>query len=278
MVNAFVYGGVAFDLLIVPALLWRKTRWLALGAAAVFHFSNDQLFQIGIFPWLSLAATVLFFPPELPRRVVQWFRSRMNSGIAGVAVSQPEATPQSTPRFRLSRAHGITLAAIGIFVAVQIFMPLRHHLYAGDVTWTEEGHRYSWRMKLRSKGGSAHFLITAPEHNLTRIVDPYDYLTARQVGKMASQPDMLVQFSHYLADQLRAEGYGEVEVRVMTMISLNGRDPQIMIDPDVDLAAQELTFAPVSYILPNTAPLFADSGEPVTAGDAIPMDDEVSGE
>lgn len=33
----------------------------------------------------------------------------------------------------------------------QILYPLRHHLYPGDVTWNELGHRYSWRMKLRDK-------------------------------------------------------------------------------------------------------------------------------
>lgn len=31
------------------------------------------------------------------------------------------------------------------------------------VNWTEEGHRFSWRMKLRDKAGMAMFWIVAPD-------------------------------------------------------------------------------------------------------------------
>ncbi|WP_316930169.1 HTTM domain-containing protein [Leeuwenhoekiella sp. MAR_2009_132] len=36
---------------------------------------------------------------------------------------------------------------------MQLELPLRHWIIKDDVLWTEEGHRLSWRMMLRSKGG-----------------------------------------------------------------------------------------------------------------------------
>jgi ABC-type siderophore export system fused ATPase/permease subunit len=59
------YSSIAFDLLIVLALLWRKTRLLAVIASCVFHLFNSSVFQIGIFPYLSLAA-ILFFILKKP--------------------------------------------------------------------------------------------------------------------------------------------------------------------------------------------------------------------
>ncbi|MBC8098904.1 MAG: HTTM domain-containing protein, partial [Armatimonadetes bacterium] len=45
MVYLFSYGGLLFDLLIVPLLLWRRTRWAALAVAIGFHLTNYGLFE-----------------------------------------------------------------------------------------------------------------------------------------------------------------------------------------------------------------------------------------
>lgn len=70
---------------------------------------------------------------------------RSTSSATGIT---PDAGRSSTTLQR------VTVALLAVFVAIQIGMPLRHHLDPGDVAWTEEGHRYSWRMKLRSKSGN----------------------------------------------------------------------------------------------------------------------------
>ncbi|MDQ3440936.1 MAG: HTTM domain-containing protein, partial [Planctomycetota bacterium] len=64
----FSFGGMLFDLLIVPLLLWRRTRPIAFCAAVLFHLSNAYLFHIGVFPWLGIATTTLFLYPAWPRR------------------------------------------------------------------------------------------------------------------------------------------------------------------------------------------------------------------
>src|SRR5918997_832685 len=74
MVYLFSYGGLLLDLLVVPFLLWRRTRLVAFAFAVAFHFTNSHLFNIGIFPWLAIAATTLFFSPSWPRRFVAFLR------------------------------------------------------------------------------------------------------------------------------------------------------------------------------------------------------------
>lgn len=238
MVYLLSYGGLAFDLLVVPFLLWRPTRAWAFGAVVVFNVMNARLFSIGIFPWLMIAATALFFSPDWPRRLLaRWWRS---------APAPPEATvpARSTGRTRAG------LALLGAYVALQLLVPLRHYLYAGDVNWTEEGHRFAWHMKLRDKDAWAEFLVTDPASGQTWVVHPGEYLTPWQEARMAARPDMILQFAHHLARQLRPPGGGRVEVRASVEASLNGREPQLLIDPAVDLAAEPRTLGAARWIVP----------------------------
>ena len=65
----FSYGGLFFDICVVPGLLWKRTRPYAFCVAVMFHIVNSQLFNIGIFPWMMIAATTLFFDADWPRRI-----------------------------------------------------------------------------------------------------------------------------------------------------------------------------------------------------------------
>mgnify|MGYP001558453314 CR=1 FL=1 len=67
---AMAWGGTLLDLTAPFFLLFRRTRVWALGFILLFHLTNTLVFQIGIFPWLSIALSLLFFPPNFPRR---WF-------------------------------------------------------------------------------------------------------------------------------------------------------------------------------------------------------------
>ena len=75
VVYSFVIGGLMLDLLVVPLLLWRRTRLFAFAAAVVFNLINAVIFDIGIFPWLMLGALLIFFPPDLMRRFARAFMS-----------------------------------------------------------------------------------------------------------------------------------------------------------------------------------------------------------
>jgi len=78
-----------------------------------------------------------------------------------------------------------------------------------------------------------------------------DMLTGRQFRKMASNPDKIVQFSHYLAKRFREKGYPGVEVKARVLVILNGRPPQLLIDPNVDLAkVKRRVWPPAEWISP----------------------------
>jgi hypothetical protein len=76
---------------------------------------------------------------------------------------------------------------------------------------------------------------------------------------MSTKPELILQFGHYLAEEKRREGYDNVEVRARVMVSLNGRQPQLLIDPNVDLAKEEISFLPARWIVPLTTPLSSRS-------------------
>ncbi len=245
-VTFFMVGGLLLDLGIVPALLWRRTRPLAYAAAVCFHGTNAVIFKIGIFPWLMMAATTIFFEPDWPRRALAFVLRRP---IAG-------PTPKSAPEdVELRPARGIGMAAIGGWVALQLWLPLRHFLYPGNASWTEEGHLYAWHMKLRDKSGHGEFTARDPATGKTWRIDPGDYLVKRQESGMYEHPDEILQFAHMVADEAERRGQGRPEVRAKVWVRLNGRKPQLIVDPDVDLAAQPRSIGRWSWILPLTEEL-----------------------
>lgn len=77
----------------------------------------------------------------------------------------------------------------------------------------------------------------------------------KQLRAMSFSPDLILQFSHYLANKLRMEGYDRIEIRAEVITSLNGRRPQFLIDPKVNLAAQPRTLMPAGWIMTLVEPL-----------------------
>jgi hypothetical protein len=143
-----------------------------------------------------------------------------------------------------------------------LLVPLRHFAYPGNVSWTEEGHRFAWHMKLRDKEAEATFTVADPAAGRQWTVDPRDHLTRIQSANMAGQPDMILQFAHHLSREARAQGRGEVQVRAQVTASLNGRPPQLLIDPQVDLAATPRSLRHARWIVPLYQPLAARPGRP----------------
>jgi len=65
---------------------------------------------------------------------------------------------------------------------------------------------------------------------------------------------MILQLCHHIAEDLRPNGYPKIQVRARASVSLNGRTEQLLIDPDVDLAAEPRTLWPARWIKPLTVP------------------------
>jgi len=219
--RAMVIYGIAFDGLVIPALLWKPTRKWAFLLGVFFHLYNSITLGIGIFPYLALAFSVFFFEEERIRRL--FFPS------AG-----PRPLLPANFRFRLPPA---LLWASGVFLFVQLLLPVRHYWIPGNVFWTEEGHRLSWRMMLRSRSGYAQFFAVHKDSGKRERVEPEEYgLNRKQLRRIQSQPDFIWQFAQKIHRCYLKEGK-EVEVYVTTRVRLNDHAPQELIDPQTDLAS-----------------------------------------
>lgn len=237
----FSWGGLFLDLGVVPLLLWKRTRVFAFAAATMFHLLNAMLFDIDIFPWFMIAATMMFFPPDWPRRFLK---------LPTLPTPENWSERSSSPG-----ARKLTVAALAAYAVLQVVLPFRPLLYPGNTNWTEEGHRFAWRMMLRTKLGGVGFYATNVRTGETTMVDPTEYVSSRQVGIMAKDPDMMQEFSQFLASRLSAQTGDDYEIRVMALCSLNGRKPQYLVDPDVDLAKTPRNLSPKSWVMPLTEPL-----------------------
>ncbi|WP_299529840.1 HTTM domain-containing protein [Ulvibacterium sp.] len=211
--------GILFDLLIVPALLWKPTRKVAFFFSIFFHLFNSIVFQIGIFPYLSLAFSVFFFEPETIRSI--FFKKK---------------TPCESNKVEIPAYKNLLLLLAGIYFLVQILLPLRHHIIKDNVLWTEEGHRLSWRMMLRSRAGTIQFKIVHRETGKSEFVKLNDYLSKKQKRRLASYPDFVWQFAQYLKKDFAEKGEDISVYAVNSKVSINGRPYRAFIDPKTDLA------------------------------------------
>jgi len=235
------YAGLAFDASVVPLLIWRRTRIAAYAAVVVFHLLTATLFPIGMFPWIMIALTPIFFRPDWPRRVLAVLRR--------TAVVQESATGRPTPRFTGRQRLGA--AGLALYAAVQLVIPVRHWWRTGDVQWTEQGFRFAWQIMAMEKYGHAVFRVTDPATGAAREIVPGDELTPLQTHMMASQPDMILSYARHLAHAHGARDGHPVAVHADVFVTLNGRPMQRFVDPSIDLAAIADS-APVStWLLPR---------------------------
>ncbi len=253
MAYIFSYGGLFFDLLVVPLLLWRRTRTPALIVMTLFHLTNYRLFNIGIFPWMMMAVTWILFAPDWLTRTRLW---RLGS------VSAVD-DPAPTVSHRWQRL--ISMMLVG-YVAFQVLFPLRHFLYPSYVSWSEEGHNYAWHMKLRGKAGDITFYAVDHATRAREAIDLHDYLNDRQIDKMATRPDMILQFAHDVYADLAVDGRTNFGIYVDSRAALNDHVWQLFIDPAVNLARQPRDIWHKSWIIPFTAPTYAEAN---AAGQAV---------
>lgn len=238
------WGTVALHLIGAPLLLWKKTRIWVFGIYCLFHIANAEFFNIGIFPWLTIAATTIFFAPNWPQTLAR----RLLTCFEHV----PEPAPEPLPRRRnLAR---LTLVALAAWLTIQIALPARAWFIPSEVRWSGDGHRFSWRMRIYDRQAEGIFLVRVEGREW--IVEPADYLSERQTYKMLVRADMIHQFAQHLGAVWQDAGYSEPTVHAEILKSLNGREPQHFVVPEIDLlAVSSARFSPDNWILPLVEPV-----------------------
>ena len=215
------YGGILFDGLIIPLLLYKPTRKWAFFISLFFHLFNSFVFQVGIFPYLSIAFAVFFFDPKTIRNIFL-----KNKPLY-------EGNELSIPNYKTP-----FMVVFIVYFVVQIGLPLRHWFFQDDVLWTEEGHRLSWRMMLRSKSGATTYQVVDAKSNVNIPIRLDDYLTKNQQRTASTKPDVIWQFAQHLKKDFAQKGM-DVKVYVSSHVRVNNNKLQLLIDPTVDLGSVE---------------------------------------
>lgn len=221
-----IWGGIIFDFVVIPMLLFRPTRWLAFAGFVFFNLFNSVVFHIGIFPFLMIGSSVLFFTPEAVRE--RCFPRK----------PKPDLRYEDRP---LTGWQKFGLWSYGLFLLVMILLPVRYHLLPGKVLWTEEAHRMSWRMMLRTRYGRAIFRLKDRDTGKTWSVTPATYLTKDQARKVASHPDMLWQYAQWMKRKLAHE-HPNLAIYVEAKASINGGPFYTIVDPCTDLTQAKWTW------------------------------------
>ena len=227
------YVGILYDGLIIPLLLWKRTRWFAFGFSIFFHLFNSIIFQIGIFPYMSLAFSLFFFSS---RGVHDLFLKKKEYYGGDEVVAPPRYKP--------------VLAVFLVYFAFQVGLPLRHWFIQDNVLWTEEGHRLSWRMMLRTKHGRITIRIKDKKTGNIQLYN-LDKLSRKQQRAISTKPDMIWQLVQRIKKEEGKQGR-DVAIYVDARVRVNGRPYQSMIDPKYDMAeAQWDYWGHNDWILPS---------------------------
>ncbi len=217
---AFSWAGMLFDLTI-PFLLWnRRTRPWAYVLVAVFHVLTYILFNIGMFPWLMIAGSLVFISAD------EWKNLFGKFGL-----SLWELTENGNP----FKTRKMALPLLLTYLIFQLALPLRHFALTDNVLWTENGFRFAWHVMVMEKNGFAEFSILDNQTQKVFTVYPSKYLSVVQEKQMSFQPDMIWQFAQYLNETYDANNEKDLSIYVNSKVSLNGRASQTYIDPKVDL-------------------------------------------
>ena len=273
----FSWVGCLYDLTVPFLLTWKRTRILAYMAVIGFHLMTFFLFQIGMFPFIMILCTLVFFPAEGHRKVVEWVSGRFSplvgagrrlaqravdqrgvNQVQGVyrtqgepvhnAQVEPPARPYGRVGVHIRKKLLFTFLALHFFI--QVLLPFRYLLYPKDLFWHEQGFRFSWRVMLIEKAGYATFHIKDPATGRSGEIQNCDYLTANQEKMMATQPDMILQFAHFLEKEYQKQGIEDPEIYAEVYVTLNGSGSRPFIDPEVDLTKEKEGFHRKTWILP----------------------------
>lgn len=206
------YAGIFYDLLIIPLLLWKRSRKIGIIVSVVFHLLNSFVFKIGVFPFLALSFIVLFIDPI-----------RINAVIFKSNIENQNGTTFNKTFF-------YQWFFIPFFI-LQFFLPIRHFFIKGDVLLTEEGHRLAWRMMLREKKGQLSIKIVNKTDGSVFYHNILNDLNAKQIKVVSYSPDLIWQY----CQRIKKEYAFPIEIYVDNFVAINGRPFIRLIDDKTNM-------------------------------------------
>jgi len=236
----FSWAGAVYDLSIPFLLLYNRTRVFAFVTVVIFHLLTFLLFPIGMFPFIMIVSTLIFFPEGFHETLLKTIKIPFKKFV--------------TPRPRVERnspkMNKLVIYMLGLFFIIQIVFPFRYLLYPGNLYWTEQGYRLSWRVMLMEKSGICAITLVEPHTGKQWQPSNREFLSPLQEKQMATQPDLILQYAHFLKNHYEKLNYKNLEVYAESYVTFNGRASRLFIDPSVNLATQKEGWSNKNWILP----------------------------
>lgn len=225
----FAWFGCVYDLSIGFFLFNKRTVNVAYFFVIIFHMATAMFFNIGMFPYIMMTITIIFFREEFHVKILNTLKKVINY--------------KHRQKADFNAAPGkIFIGLFMIVFAVQFLLPFRYALYSGKLFWTEQGYRFSWRVMLMEKAGTAFFFVSDAKSGREVEIDNKEYLTYMQEKMMATQPDMMIDYAKFLKQEFIKKGFTDPKVRVQSFVTLNGCGSREFIDPTVDLSSMSNSF------------------------------------
>lgn len=245
---AFVFSWFScfYDLSIPFFLSSSKTRKIAYFFVIVFHLLTWMLFPIGVFPWVMIFSTLIFFPASFHEKWINPLKKAFQ-------------WTSTTSNAYSTRRSPVVLGCISVFLFAQLIIPFRYLLYPDNLFWHEEGFRFSWRVMLIEKKGYATFYVEDRKTGGSIEINNADYLSPQQIDQMSRQPDMILQFAHFLGNKYRDTllHFGNESVHLVhpkvgadVYVTLNGRPNQQFVSRKTDLMQETYNLKHRTWIIP----------------------------
>ncbi|MCX7997931.1 MAG: HTTM domain-containing protein [Leptospiraceae bacterium] len=220
------WAGAIFDLSISFLLIPKRTRKFAWLMLFIFHSLTSFLLPIGVFPLAMILGSFIFFSPNWPVVVLR-------------KVPRNNFFNFKTKPFHEKETENKFIYTVLLFhFFLQIFLPLRHFFYKGNVLWTENGFKYSWHVMVAEKLGEIEFFIKVRDSKFqiqTISINPKNYLTSYQYKMMAISPEHILQFANFLKKEFENQNFSVLEITVNSLVSLNGKKAQSLFSKETNL-------------------------------------------
>ena len=222
--TAYVFSWVSaiFDIFIFFLLIDKRSRLISYFIAFVFHIMTAIMFPIGVFPYVMIASTLIFFNDDFHKKIIDF--------ISKYSLLKSNKLNEEKTNYQ-TKTNSLLKAFLTGFFILQFFLPLRFMLYPGKLFWTEQGYRFSWRVMLIEKAGYSQFYIHEPKMDRKMLIQNREYLTPQQEKMMSTQPDMILQYAHFISETFKDSSFIESNGEIIKM----GERPKITADITVSL-------------------------------------------
>ena len=248
----FSWFGALFDLSIFFILVNNRLRIYGYILVVIFHVMTSIMFPIGVFPLLMICSTLVFFSENFHSKII-FFISKLTIKLK----NKPSEEVYSLNKFGKPLIKTLFIS----FFILQLFLPFRYLLYPGKLFWTEQGYRFSWRVMLIEKLGYAQFYVHESLKDRGKFIENNNYLTPQQEKMMATQPDMILQYAHFLSDTFKdstiysrkgekIEFGPNPKVTADVKVSLFNKGSRSFTDKEVNLTKQKRGFKNKNWIIP----------------------------